>query len=241
MENLKGVKIKQLDFDAEKRGDLLYHEGPLLSHFTDVSNENIHYLYKWCDCNDLFNRWLIIKVNKSDLLNFLYKSVSLKNLIEAHPYVFFIDIDNEMAHREVTIVALDDISEDYLPFEDSFYDEDLYEEYALVLGRKLAMPPVIQEYRRSEASTIEGIYSVTERFKNQGSYLHDKDYLGLLSYFKPQSHPFRHQTISGETVLYIKTNAGFFKVSSISMTDGSLRSVLKELEQHSNFSVESLV
>ncbi len=242
MEKLAGIAIKQLDFVAENQGDLLYHEGPLLSHFTDAVNENIHYIYKWCDCSDLLNRWLIVKVSKSDLLNFFYQNVSLRNLVETHPYVFFVDIDNGMVHREVTIVATDSISVDYLPFEDSYYDEDLYEDYALSLKRKLAMIPVIQEYRRLEASTIQGYFPVNDSSKtNLSFHLSSKAYLGLSSYLNPPNPNSPHQVTSIGTILYIRTNMGIFEMPYTHLSASDLFNLLKKLQQYSDLSFESLL
>ena len=61
MKRLTGIKINKLDFVPKKQGDLLSHEGPLLSVFKDHFSDNF-YLYKWSDCDEkacqILNRYL---------------------------------------------------------------------------------------------------------------------------------------------------------------------------------------
>ena len=44
MEIIKGIKLEKLGFTPVKQGDILYHDGPLISHFIDSVNKNIHYI-----------------------------------------------------------------------------------------------------------------------------------------------------------------------------------------------------
>ena len=70
MKKLKGVKIEKLDFVPVKQGDLLYHEGPLLSVFKDELTDAF-YFYKWSDCDEIAHRWLVFKVSTPHLSAFL--------------------------------------------------------------------------------------------------------------------------------------------------------------------------
>ena len=70
---IDGIEIPSLDFIPYKIGDLIYQESPVLSHFVDNENYNNHYFYKWTDCDDFVNRWLVFKVSSSNIYSFLYK------------------------------------------------------------------------------------------------------------------------------------------------------------------------
>jgi hypothetical protein len=57
MEALNGTALDKLPYKGLfKVSDLLYYEGPLLSHFRD-SNDN-HFFFYWVDVNEVYNRWL---------------------------------------------------------------------------------------------------------------------------------------------------------------------------------------
>ena len=62
MKNIKGIKINHFDFSLSKLGDLIFHENPILSHFTNEFGWNF-FMY-WCDNDDNYNRWLLCRVNK---------------------------------------------------------------------------------------------------------------------------------------------------------------------------------
>jgi len=74
MEKLEGTMIQNLGIRLKCLGDLLYHEGPLLSHFVNEADECEHYFYKWSDCDDTCNRWIIFKVSENSLKYFLRKN-----------------------------------------------------------------------------------------------------------------------------------------------------------------------
>ena len=52
-----------------KVSDLINYEGPVLSHFTNSSDE--HYLYYWVDQSKVATRWLIVKVGFWDIKSYL--------------------------------------------------------------------------------------------------------------------------------------------------------------------------
>jgi hypothetical protein len=63
-----------VDFDFShltKVTDLIYFDGPLLSHYIDNSGEN--YIFYWIDVNSTFNRWLFFRVDLNLLQDFVNK------------------------------------------------------------------------------------------------------------------------------------------------------------------------
>jgi hypothetical protein len=137
MELLKGLKVKDLGFFSKKMGDLLYYEGTLLAHFINAKNENEHYFYKWSDCNDSYNRWLIFKISEENLQLFFEQQMSLLQLIQANSFVFFADINDRLQQKQIIIVAFNKVPVTYLPSDDSFFEENEYGKYALILKNRI--------------------------------------------------------------------------------------------------------
>jgi hypothetical protein len=130
MEDFKSINVHDLGVNLEKMGDFLYHEGPLLSLFRDRANSDNYYFYKWADSDDFANRWLVFAVKKENLRRFLFKEVSLKQLINLNTFVFFVDINDDLNPTQYLIASLDDFPASYLPTDNSFYKEGKYTELA---------------------------------------------------------------------------------------------------------------
>jgi hypothetical protein len=137
MEKLNAFPIADLGIKLKLQGDLLYHEGPLLSHFVNEDNPNEHYFYKWVDSDAVCNRWLIFRISAEKLQLFFDEKINLLQLIKQNPFVYFLDLDNELITKNVLICQNSNILEDYLPSENSFFKEIQYEEYALLLKQQL--------------------------------------------------------------------------------------------------------
>ena len=136
MKRLLGVKINKLDFIPIKQGDLLYHEGPLLSVFKDALSDN-YYFYKWSDCDDKAHRWLVFKVTIKNLKAFFDRQISIRQLILEQPFSYFLDLDTHLEPIYIALVAVANMPKSYLPEQDSFFDVHDFESYALVLQREL--------------------------------------------------------------------------------------------------------
>ncbi len=131
MEKVQSINIPNLGVTLEKIGDFLYHEGPLLSLFKDKNNQENYYFYKWTDCDEEHNRWLVFLVKKENLRRFFFKEINLKQLIvELNTFVFLIDINDDLEVSQYLIVSSQDIPKSYLPKDTSFYKEGKYTELA---------------------------------------------------------------------------------------------------------------
>lgn len=133
MEKLEGIQLSGLDFKPMKMGDLLCHEGPLLSHFVDEENPANHYFYKWSDCDDTAHRWMIFKVTERDLSDFFQHKTTLLDIIRRNAFVYFVDLELDLDAHQVVLVATANIPPKYLPLTGSGFDEKHYEDYALEL------------------------------------------------------------------------------------------------------------
>ncbi len=137
MKNFKSISVKGLDFNPKKMGDLLYYEGPLLSHFQDITKPKEHYFYRWVDNNDEVNRWLIFKNTDLEVLNFFNKSCGELDLIKKNNTLTVLDLDDNLNKVGIYVSSLADIPSAYLPSNKAIFDENRYEPYSLELKRKL--------------------------------------------------------------------------------------------------------
>ena len=137
MDTIQGLNIAKLGFKPLHMGDLLFHEGPLLSHFIDKNNPHEHYLYKWVDSDETFNRWMIAKLSEESLKDFFNKKINLRQIITQNAFVYLLDLDNDLAERTILILNTNDLPEDYLPTQNAFFNEKQYEPYAFNLKETL--------------------------------------------------------------------------------------------------------
>lgn len=137
MENIDGLKVSKLAFIPEKCGDLLYYDGPVLSHFIDKEKPDEHYLYYWVDDNDECNRWLVFKVLEGNLIAFFEGGESLRSLIEYSEILYLLDLDNELDAINIMLVTIEYLAESYLPSTSSNFDPDIYHGYATKLAKAL--------------------------------------------------------------------------------------------------------
>lgn len=115
-------------------GDLLYHEGALLSHFVDEDNPSNQYFYKWSDLNGQLHRWMVFKVTEKDLSGFFQHKNTLLDIVQHNSFVYFVDLEPNMTCHQVVLVSTANIPLKYLPFEDSGFEETGFEDYALELN-----------------------------------------------------------------------------------------------------------
>lgn len=111
------MKIDELEFVE----DLIYYDGPLLSHYKN-SNEDT-WLYYWVSCNSECNKWLLIKLDSLQILqDFKDSKISLLELIRDHYKELFIqEIDSSLQVRKNIEIDYSDLDPSFLPSQDSYY------------------------------------------------------------------------------------------------------------------------
>lgn len=144
MKTIKGICIKNRNFDKFKKvADLIYFDGPLLSHY--VTNKGDNYLFYWIDQDDAANRWMFIRTDYDNIQKYTNKKQTLRNILSSplDDIVYTVDIDADGNHHNFQAHSIEDLPEDYLPAEDSYYDfepEDVNKEnlsIAEMSGKKL--------------------------------------------------------------------------------------------------------
>ena len=121
MKTINGFDIK---FDFRKLikiADLIYFDGPLLSHYMSEKGEN--YLFHWVDSDDKHNRWIVFRTDIISIQQYLEKKINLRSLtIEANDgFVYSVDIDDALDYSNIKAVPIAALPEDYIPTEKSFY------------------------------------------------------------------------------------------------------------------------
>jgi len=136
------IQIAGLDINFDfgkliKVSDLIYFDGPLLSHYTSEKGDN--YLYYWVDVDDVYNRWLIIRTDIFSIQQYLDKKISLHSIVSDpnDGFVYAVDIDSNAVYHNIKVVKINDLPENYLPSFESYYDFELNDDIDLAaISRK---------------------------------------------------------------------------------------------------------
>lgn len=130
MEQVQSVEISKLGFVPQKLGDILEHEGPLLSLYVDQDNPEHYFLYKWEGSNEECNRWTILPCAGKDLSAFFEGKESLRELFLNNPFCFVIDLDEHLQVQSIQITATEALPEEFLPSEKSFSQAEAFTVFA---------------------------------------------------------------------------------------------------------------
>lgn len=71
MIQLQGIEGCLSIVELTKVSDLIYFDGPFLSHYVHKSGDN--YLSYWVDCDGEFQRWLVFRVGITSLQKYVDK------------------------------------------------------------------------------------------------------------------------------------------------------------------------
>lgn len=147
MNTLKGIRWPFSHFsEMEKVRDLMYFDGPLLSHFQNRHGED--FLFYWVDCDQTLNRWMVVRLDEASILRLVNRVVPIDFVIPKlcrDEFVVFVDTADNHAVRASTLVAVQDIPTEYLPSE----------------GVYLPVTPSLPS-ERSYSVLVEGGWSVKE-------------------------------------------------------------------------------
>jgi len=113
MEKLRDINGQPSDFNIsslKKISDLVYYDGPLISHFMNDKNEN--YIFYWIDVDENYNRWLVFKIEPSDLEDYLKSNLLLIDIIEK-TNLYCVDIDNDINYHNVKLISISEFHSFY--------------------------------------------------------------------------------------------------------------------------------
>ncbi len=140
--------------------DLIYFDGALLSYYRD--NGRGHYLYYWCDADESYNRWLVVRVEEYALRSFLARQITLRQLLlrVERTNSYLLDADSNGQPTLILRVELADLPDDYLPADETWYDASLSVFHDQLAARELlAMMQDSLQKAQSKLKLIEQIVS----------------------------------------------------------------------------------
>lgn len=185
----------------KKLGDLIYHEGPLLSLFTDLGNM---YLCRWVDCDESTNKWIFSSISSFELSQFYHKKLSLREYYQSCNELAQIEIDNLLNIKK--ICPIDSLPNEYLPKKNSYYIEELYTEFSNSLKVMYMNGLAIISHQKSELYKTLGIKGVNkiDKFEqldvlsdiNSNDYLNiSKDVTEILQLLRALNHDVRKKIL----------------------------------------------
>ena len=97
---------------------------------SEITNFFRHYflsrteVFYWLDQDDTDNRWLFARIDNDMKQKFFKKELTLRKVLSSplDNIVYTVDIDNEGKHHNFQAHSIEDLPEDYLPAEDSYYE-----------------------------------------------------------------------------------------------------------------------
>jgi len=107
-----------------KVDDLIEFAGPILSLYRDGEGNPL--LRFWANQDEHVNRWLVIPITVEQLNDYLFRKLSLKELLQ-HPdggAVMLVDTDEDQVLEQLTLLQASEIPSEYLPAEHSYYTFD---------------------------------------------------------------------------------------------------------------------
>ncbi len=124
MDKIAGKKIAISNVETHRWvEDIAYFDGPLVSLMKASTSQD--YIYYWCDSDRMYNRWLAFPISREQIYEYTIQSISLLEILTSNQSSFVIDIDSEGKSKKVWSIAVSDITGDYLPSEDSYFEPDL--------------------------------------------------------------------------------------------------------------------
>jgi hypothetical protein len=137
MNKLTGNHIAVSELDRQSYiCDLVHFDGPLVSLF---KGQHTSWIHLWCDTDgDRTDRWLVFPVSRKSLVEYLGKEVTLLAVFERAEAVIAVDkkayIESgdttPTVYRSARLVNKELLTE-YLPSDDSFFDESLTRDISL--------------------------------------------------------------------------------------------------------------
>lgn len=123
MNIIEGINAKLNFSDLVKMSDLIFFDGPLLSHYVHKSGTN--YLSYWVDCDDEYERWLVFNVGLTYLQRYVNGEISLLNLLKGieNGLINVVDVNTDGDIINNQLVEISNLPESYFPDEDSLFDQ----------------------------------------------------------------------------------------------------------------------
>lgn len=134
METQPGWQLRPEDFRGgfEKFDDLVYYDGPILSHYTSLGGVPPHYLFSCVAQDDTHDRWLVLEITIQHLYDYLTNSRTLLDILEQgyNSKVYVADANAEGDFEQVLLVSRLELLPTYFPAKSSYYGLTMADDYA---------------------------------------------------------------------------------------------------------------
>ncbi len=117
MRTIKGEKLDEFPFNLNRIDDILYYDGPIMTHFKSDIEED--FIYYWVDYDESFNRWMIYPTIHLD--KYYKNEIDHLTMIKENDVVYLVDIDRNVDMNNILKVNIEDIPDDYLPDPNCYY------------------------------------------------------------------------------------------------------------------------
>jgi predicted RNase H-like HicB family nuclease len=137
LEKISGNKVENLPFGKlTKVSDLIYYEGPILTHFTSENGDNL--LFHWIDYDENVNRWLVLQVTENELFDFIRNEQNLNGILAntLNSFVFIVDIASNSKFENIVFVLTKLLDSAYVPDNESYFNQDIPIYYQELLNKK---------------------------------------------------------------------------------------------------------
>ena len=134
METQPGWQLRHEDFRKgfEKFDDLVYYDGPILSHYTAPGGGPPHYLFSCVVQDESYDRWLVLETTIPHLYDYLTNARTLRDIVDQgyNSKLYVADANAEGNFEQVLLVPRTELLSAYLPAEDSYYGLTMADDYA---------------------------------------------------------------------------------------------------------------
>ncbi len=124
MNAIPGIPLPNLPISGLRHvRDLIYFDGPLLSHFEHPNGDD--YLYYWCDCDDTANRWMVLRVAEASILRLINHIATLDSVVPRgcrDDYVYIVDLASDGKPIQTILTPVPSIPSDYHPAEGTYLE-----------------------------------------------------------------------------------------------------------------------
>lgn len=124
MKTQKGWRVNATDLMQElvKVEDLVYYDGPLLSHYRTEAGK--HYLFSFVDTDEVANRWLVLEITIAHLYDYLTDSRTLFDIYQQdyNAKLVVADTDGQGDFVQALLVPSSELDPEYLPEPASYFE-----------------------------------------------------------------------------------------------------------------------
>ena len=118
----KKLNVPLYDFESfQKVSDLIYYDGPFLSHFISPAGDD--YLFYWIDSDETYNKWIVFRTNSHLLNGYINQKITLRYLLQSadSKFAYLLLIDNELNYKNGEPFLISELEDEYLPSDSSYY------------------------------------------------------------------------------------------------------------------------